>query len=85
VTPVLREYSQASAKPVVQAIEDARNKHVEANLDQVLANRFGKRMVAPIKAIHETGEGRPIEPFGTSPWPPPRTRVHSRTPTRGSK
>jgi len=61
VTPVLREYSQASAKPVVQAIEDARNKHVEANLDQFLANRFGKRMVAPIKAIHETEEGRPIE------------------------
>ena len=61
VTPVLREYSQASAKPVVQAIEDARNKHVEANLDQFLANRFGKRMVAPIKAIHEQEEGRPIE------------------------
>jgi hypothetical protein len=61
VTPVLREYSQASAKPVVQAIEDARNKHVEANLDQFLASRFGKRMVAPIKAIHETEEGRPIE------------------------
>ena len=63
VTPVLREYSQASAKPVVQAIEDARNKHVEANLDQFLANRFGKRMVAPIKAIHEHEEGRPIETF----------------------
>ena len=61
VTPVLREYSRASAKPVVQAIEDARHKHVEANLDQFLANRFGKRMVAPIKAIHETEEGRPIE------------------------
>jgi len=63
VTPVLREYSQASAKPVVQAIEDARNKHVEADLDQFLANRFGKRMVAPIKAIHEHEEGRPIETF----------------------
>jgi hypothetical protein len=61
VTPVLREYSQASAKPVVQAIEDARHKHVAANLDQFLANRFGKRMVAPIKAIHEHEEARPIE------------------------
>src|ERR1700751_5507643 len=61
VMPVLREYSQTSAKPVVQAIEDAQKKHVEANLDQFLANRFGKRMVAPIKAIHETEEGRPIE------------------------
>jgi len=61
MTPVLREYSQASAKPVVQAIEDARSKHVDANLDQFLANRFSKRMVTPIKAIHETEEGRPIE------------------------
>src|SRR6201987_5881290 len=61
VTPVLREYSQASAKPVVQAIEDARNKRIETDLDQFLANRFGKRVVAPIKAIHETEESRPIE------------------------
>ncbi len=41
VTPVLREYSQASAKPVVQAIEDARNKRIQTDLDQFLANRFG--------------------------------------------
>ena len=61
IIPVLKEYSEGSAKPVIQAIEDARSKHVEANLDQFLANRFGKRMVAPIKAIHETEEGRPIE------------------------
>jgi hypothetical protein len=61
VTPVLQEYSQASAKPVVQAIEDARNKRIETDLDQFLANRFGKCMVAPIKAIHETEESRPIE------------------------
>jgi hypothetical protein len=61
VTPVLAEYAQGSAKPVVQAIEDARNKRIEADLDQFLANRFGKRMVPAIKAIHETEEGRPIE------------------------
>ena len=84
VTPVLREYSQASAKPVVQAIEDARNKHVEANLDQFLANRFGKRMVAPIKALRPKKVGG-SRPFGTSPSPPPRMRVRSRTPMRGSK
>jgi len=29
---VLREYSQASAKPVVQATEDARKKHVDARV-----------------------------------------------------
>src|ERR1700741_417409 len=61
VAPVLKEYSEGSAKPVVQAIEDSSNKHVAATLDQFLANRFGKRMVAPIKAIHEHEEGRPIE------------------------
>ena len=61
VTPVLREYSQASVKPVVQAIEDARNTRIEADLDQFLANRFGKGAVPAIKACHEQEEGRPIE------------------------
>lgn len=61
VTPILKEYAEASAKPVQQAIEDARSKNVEMDLNQFLANRFGKRMVAPIKAIHEVEEGRPIE------------------------
>ena len=61
VTPVLREYSQASAKPVVQAIEDARNKLIEADLDQFLANRFGKGAAPAIRACHEQEEGRPIE------------------------
>ena len=61
VTPVLDEYSQASAKPVVQAIEHAREKRLGDGLDAFLANRFGKSMVPAIKAIHETEEGRPIE------------------------
>jgi len=60
-TPVLTEYSEGSAKPVQQAIEDARSKRVEADLDKFLANRFGKSMVPAIKAIHQTEEGRPIE------------------------
>jgi hypothetical protein len=59
--PVLTEYSEGSAKPVQQAIEDARAKRVEADLDKFLANRFGKSMVPAIKAVHETEEGRPIE------------------------
>ncbi len=61
VTPVLDEYSQASAKPVVQAITDAREKRMGDELDAFLANRFGKSMVPALKAIHETEEGRPIE------------------------
>jgi hypothetical protein len=61
VTPVLEEYSQGSAKPVVQAITDAREKRMGDELDAFLATRFGKSMVPAIKAIHETEEGRPIE------------------------
>jgi hypothetical protein len=61
VAPVLKEYSEGSAKPVMQAIEDARSKNVELNLDAFLSNRFSKSMVPAIKAIHEAEEGRPIE------------------------
>jgi hypothetical protein len=61
VMPVLREYSQASAKPVIQAIEDARNKRIDDELTAFLAKRFGKQMAPAIAAIHETEEGRPIE------------------------
>jgi hypothetical protein len=61
VAPVLREYSQASAKPVVQAIEDARSKRIDDELTMFLARRFGKQMAPAIAAIHETEEGRPIE------------------------
>ncbi len=61
ITPVLREYSQASAKPVVQAIGDARSKRIDDELNTFLAKRFGKQMAPAIAAIHETEEGRPIE------------------------
>src|ERR1700761_1541183 len=61
VTPVLDEYSRASAKPVIETITHAQEKRLGDELDSFLANRFGKRMVPAIKAIHETEEGRPIE------------------------
>ena len=61
VTPVLKEYSEGSSKPVVQAIEDARNKRIDDELTTFLAKRFGKQMAPAIAAIHETEEGRPIE------------------------
>jgi Domain of unknown function (DUF932) len=59
--PVLNEFAQSSAKPIEQAIEQAREKKLADDLDQFLANRFGRRMVEPIKAIHLEEEGRPIE------------------------
>jgi hypothetical protein len=61
VVPVLTEYSHGSPQPIIQAIEQAREKKLGDDLDQFLASRFGKRMVEPIKAIHLVEEGRPIE------------------------
>jgi hypothetical protein len=61
VTPVLQEYAEGSAKPVVQAIEDARSKRIDDDLTAFLGKRFGKQMAPAIAAIHETEEGRPIE------------------------
>src|ERR1700758_905949 len=61
IVPVLQDYSEGSAKPVVQAIEDARSKRIEDELSTFLAKRFGKQMAPAIAAIHEVEEGRPIE------------------------
>ena len=85
VTPVLQEYSQGSAKPVVQAIEDARNKRIETDLDQFLANRFGKNAVPPSKPAMSRRRGGRSRPFGTSPWPPLRSHDPGQIRTSGWK
>lgn len=59
--PVLTEFARGSALPVQQAIEHAQETRVQNDLDAFLANRFGKNLVEPIKAIHQVEEGRPIE------------------------
>jgi hypothetical protein len=59
--PAITAYAHAKASNVVEAIEAARQKRVDDKLDDFLAQRFGKRLVAPIKAVHEAEEGRPIE------------------------
>jgi hypothetical protein len=61
VAPVLKEYDEGSAQPVMQAIEAAREKRVQDDLDAFLAQRFGRSMVEPLKAIHQVEEERPIE------------------------
>ena len=61
VTPVLDEYCQGECKAGRPGDRAAREKRLGDELDAFLANRFGKRMVAAIKAIHEIEEGRPIE------------------------
>jgi hypothetical protein len=57
VVPVLTEYANGSAEPVVAAIEAAKLEEV----DKFLSERFGKRLVADLKEIHAIEERRPIE------------------------
>ena len=61
VQPVLIEYANGSAAPVVEAIETARQRKLGDDEDAFIAARFGKRMVEPLKAISMTEEGHPIE------------------------
>lgn len=58
--PVLQAYAKGSAKPVEDAIKAAQARKVD-EVDAFLADRFGKRMVTPLKKIHELEEHRPIE------------------------
>lgn len=61
MAPAMEALSNASTHSITKAITDARNKKLGDDLDEFLAKRFGKRMVAPLKMIHEAEEGRPIE------------------------
>lgn len=61
ITPVLMDYSKASAAPIEQTIKEAQQKRVDDDLDKFLSNRFNKGQTAAIKAAHEREEGRPIE------------------------
>jgi hypothetical protein len=61
IQPVLVEYANGSAAPVVEAIETARQRKIDDDEDAFIADRFGKRMVEPLKAISMSEEGHPIE------------------------
>lgn len=58
--PVLSEFAEGSAKPVLQAIEDARAKRID-DVKEFLAKRFTKALAEKAMAIHQDEEGRPIE------------------------
>lgn len=60
VTPVLKSYSEGSARPVEAAIVAAQAKKVE-DVDAFLAQRFGKRLVQPVQAVFQLEERRPME------------------------
>jgi hypothetical protein len=62
VRPAIQRYAEGSANTVTQAIEDARAHRLDGEeLDSFLAERFGARSVAALKAVHEAEENRPIE------------------------
>ncbi len=61
ISPVLIEYSKASAAPIEQTIKRAQDKKISDDLDSFLMNRFSKSQSTAIKAAHEREEGRPIE------------------------
>lgn len=60
IAPALTAYANGAASNLVKAIEDARSKRLD-KVDDFLATRFGKRLVQPLKLIHEAEECRPIE------------------------
>lgn len=61
ITPAIQAYTESSTDSIVTGIEKARQARLEEKLDSFLGERFGKRMVEPLKAIHQVEEERPIE------------------------
>jgi hypothetical protein len=60
VAPALETYGRAATDGVVTLIETARAHRLD-DVDAFLANRFGKRTVDALKAVHMLEEERPIE------------------------
>mgnify|MGYP000443871658 CR=1 FL=1 len=53
--------SNASDKPVKEAIKAAQEKKFGDDLNDFMANRFGRRSIEKFQAQHMLEEGRPIE------------------------
>lgn len=61
ISPVLMEYSNASAAPIEATIQEAQKKRVDDDLAKFLSNRFTKSESNAIQNAHFREEGRPIE------------------------
>lgn len=61
ITPVLEDYSTSSPKPILQAIEHAKQKRLDMEVEDFLKNRFSRGQIAAIVAAHEVDEQKPIE------------------------
>lgn len=60
VSPIIDEYRDGSERPVISAIEHAREKRID-DVNEFLANRFGKNMSKVLIERHQKEEDRPIE------------------------
>lgn len=61
IKPILREYAEASPKPVADTLAAARASKIKSDVETFLANRFGKGASQKIIATHQIEEFRPIE------------------------
>lgn len=62
VTPALLSYANAETHSITDGIKSAQAALIAPDkLDEFLANRFGRRLVDPIKMVAMTEEARPIE------------------------
>jgi hypothetical protein len=73
VAPVLKEYDEGSAQPVIKAIEAARERKIQEDLDSFLATRFGRSMVEI--AVGTTVSGRPPHRSGRAQFRHPAPAV----------
>lgn len=62
VTPALLAYANSSTTSIVEGVKAAQAAAIGPDkLDAFLANRFGARLVDPMKMVHMVEENRPIE------------------------
>lgn len=61
IQPALVTYANSSTATLDQAIAEAKEQRIADEVDDFLANRFGKSFVAPMKAVHVLEEDCPIE------------------------
>lgn len=60
IKPVLNEYANASAKPILETIAAAKEKRID-DVNEFLNKRFTSKLAAKIDVAHSREENRPIE------------------------
>lgn len=60
IKPALLQYSRSASASITEAIKTAQEARLD-DVDDFLGKRFGKRIAAQMKTVHELEEGRPVE------------------------